>query len=186
MPKNANVLMVRHAEKPASGNGLAVAGQERAQAYAVYFQNYAIGGSAIKLNYLFAAADSDESHRPKLTITPLSEAIGLSIDAKHKDKDYAAVANDILGKSKYDNSNILICWHHGEILALGKLLLGSFVPSSAPPTNWPDGKKPWPENVYGWLLQISFGSDGSITSGQTFCINEQLMYDDYGLSPPNA
>lgn len=186
MPKGTNILMVRHAEKPPAGNGLAVAGQERAQAYVAYFQNYAIGGSTIILNHLFAAADSDESHRPKLTITPLSKALELSINDHHKDKDFAVVANDILNKPKYDNSNILICWHHGEILDLAKMLLGGFVPSGSPPTNWPEGRKPWPEDVYGWLLQICYGGDGSIIPGQTFCINEQLMYDDFGKNPPGG
>jgi hypothetical protein len=63
MPKNTNFLMVRHAEKPDSGNELSVAGQERAHAYAVYFQNYALNGTLIKLNYIFASADSSQSER---------------------------------------------------------------------------------------------------------------------------
>jgi hypothetical protein len=57
-----------------------VAGQERAQAYSIYFQNYPINSSPVKLNYLFAAANSNASHRPVLTITPLSTATGLKIN----------------------------------------------------------------------------------------------------------
>ena len=72
MPKNTNILMIRHGEKPKSGTGLAVAGQERAQAYSIYFQNYLLNSSPVKLNHLFAAANSNASHRPVLTITPLS------------------------------------------------------------------------------------------------------------------
>jgi hypothetical protein len=51
MPKNSNILMVRHAEKPDSGKDLSVTGQERAHAYAVYFQNYVLNGTLLKLNY---------------------------------------------------------------------------------------------------------------------------------------
>lgn len=102
MPKNTNILMIRHAEKPDSGSDLAVAGQERAQAYVVYFQNYSINSSLVKLDYLFAAADSSASHRPRLTIQPLAAAIGLDINDKHKDKDYQKVADDILQNAKYD------------------------------------------------------------------------------------
>ena len=108
MPKNTNILMIRHGEKPKSGTGLAVAGQERAQAYSIYFQNYLLNSSPVKLNYLFAAANSNASHRPVLTITPLSTATGLKINQKHKDKDYQKVATDILTNSKYDGSSILI------------------------------------------------------------------------------
>jgi hypothetical protein len=71
--------MIRHAEKPAAGPDLAVPGQERAQAYAVYFQNYSLNSSLVKLDYLFAAADSSESQRPRLTILPLAARIGLAI-----------------------------------------------------------------------------------------------------------
>lgn len=179
MPKNTNILMIRHAEKPHSGIGLAVAGQERAQAYAIYFQNYSLNSNLVKLDYLFAAADSSESHRPRLTIQPLATAVGLDINDKHKDKDYQKVADDILQNSKYDQSNILICWHHGEILDLAAALGAKDLPSAS---NWPT--PPWPGKVYGWLLQLCYDDNGNILPSQTICINQQLMYDDYGKNPP--
>jgi hypothetical protein len=186
MPKNTNVLLIRHGEKPASGDDLAVAGQERAQAYVIYFQNYAIqsgpsGSGPVKLNYLFATANSGKSDRPDLTITPLSEAIGVSIDAKHKDKDYAKVADDILQNSKYDNSNVLICWHHGEILDLATAL-GVDASKLPKASNWPPS---WPGSEYGWLLQLCYNGDGDLVDTQTLCINEQLMYDDQN-DPPGS
>ena len=76
MPKDTNILMIRHGEKRDSGTGLAVPGQERAQAYVIYFQNYSFDSNLVKLNYLFAAADSSESHRPKLTIESLATPAG--------------------------------------------------------------------------------------------------------------
>jgi hypothetical protein len=171
--------MIRHAEKPDSGTGLAVAGQERAQAYVIYFQNYLLNSNLVKLDYLFAAADSSESHRPLLTIRPLATAIELDINDKHKDKDYQKVADDISQNSKYDQSNILICWHHGEILDLAAALGAKELP---PESNWPP--PPWPSEVFGWLLQLCYDDDGNIISSQTVCINQQLMYDDYGKNPP--
>lgn len=189
MPKNTNVLLIRHGEKPASGDDLAVPGQERAQAYVIYFQNYAIqtapsapGDSGpIKLNYLFATANSGKSDRPDLTITPLSHAINVAIDAKHKDKDYAKVADDILQNSKYDNSNVLVCWHHGEILDLATALGvdGSTLPKAS---NWPST---WPGGEYGWLLQVCYDGNGNLIDTQTLCINEKLMYDDQD-DPPGS
>jgi hypothetical protein len=181
MPKNTNILMIRHAEKPHSGTGLTVAGQERAQAYVIYFQNYLLNSNLVKFDYLFAAADSSESQRPRLTIEPLATAIGLNINDKHKDKDYQKVADDILQNSKYDQANILICWHHGEILDLAAAL---GAPGSPASSSWPT--PPWPKDVYGWVLQLCYDDDGSIIPSQTVCINQQLMYDDYGNNPPAA
>ncbi|HYI96997.1 MAG TPA: hypothetical protein VEX68_25870 [Bryobacteraceae bacterium] len=180
MPKNTNILMVRHAEKPDSGTGLAVAGQERAQAYSIYFQNYSLNSSSLKLNYLFAAADSSNSHRPRLTIEPLAAAIGLAINDKHADKDYQKVADDILQNAKYDQQNILICWHHGEILDLATALGATNLPSSS---NWPPS---WPGHVFGWVLQLCYDDNGAIIPDQTICFNQQLMFDDYAQDPPGG
>jgi hypothetical protein len=183
MPKNTNILMVRHAEKPEDNNdtGLAVPGQARANAYITYFQNFAMGSKAVRLRFLFATAQSSESNRPVLTITPLSKALGLDINSKHADKEYLKVAADILQDPKYDNSDILICWHHGKILQLAEALgvdRGKLPPSST----WP--AVPWLENVFGWLLQLCFDGHGSLIPEQNICINQKLMYDDYGKNPP--
>ena len=178
MPKNTNILMIRHAEKPDSGPNLAVAGQERAQAYTIFFQNYSLNGAMLKFAFLFAAANSSESERPVQTITPFSKAINLPINAKHADKDYQKVADDILGNAKYDKSNILICWHHGEILLLATALGATNLPAAS---NWPTK---WPNEVYGWVLQLCYDSNGKIITAQTLCLNEQLMFDDHGRNPP--
>jgi hypothetical protein len=73
MPANCTIYLIRHAEKPDSGPGLSPAGQERAQAYLVYFQNLLNpAGETIRWNYLFASKDSEASHRPFLTLLPLA------------------------------------------------------------------------------------------------------------------
>ena len=181
MPKNTNILMVRHAEKPDSGKRLSVAGQERAHAYAVYFQNYMLNGTLLKLSYTFATADSSQSQRPRLTMEPLANAMGMEIDARYQENDYQKVADEILQNSKYHQSNILICWHHGEILELAAAL--EVDATKLPPqSHWPS--PPWPGEVFGWLPQVCYDADGNVIPSQTLCINQQLMYDDYGKNPP--
>lgn len=180
MPTSANVLLVRHAEKPESGTGLAPAGQARAQAYVAYFQSYAIGTDTLKLDYLFATADSHDSHRPRLTITPLAQALGLTIDDKHADKDYGKVADDLLTHGKYDGSNVLVCWHHGEILELAAAL-GASASTLPPSSSWPTK---WPDEVFGWVLQLCYDADGRLIPAQTLCLSQRLMYDDCGQQPP--
>jgi hypothetical protein len=48
--------------------------------------------------------------------------------------------------------------------------------------HWPS--PPWLGEVFGWLLQICYDADGNLIPAQTVCINQQLMYDDYGKNPP--
>ncbi|MGC2236277.1 MAG: hypothetical protein WA584_08955 [Pyrinomonadaceae bacterium] len=181
MPKNANILMVRHGEKPAKGDKLSVAGEERAQAYSIYFQNYEINSKVISLDYIIAAKDSNVSHRPRLTIEPLAKALNLTIEMPYKDKEYGKYAPEILSDPNYDNSSILICWHHGEILDFAKAL-GADGTKLPPSSNFPVGK--WNPAVFGWVLQLCYDANGDIIPSQTICINEKLMFDDHGKNPP--
>lgn len=181
MPKNTNILMIRHAEKPASGTQLAVAGQERAQAYSIYFQNYLLNSSPVKFDYLFAAADSSSSQRPRLTMTPLSVVINLPILMPETDKNYKTLANDLMTDAIYDNTNILICWHHGEILKFAKKL-GAEASKLPKSSNFP--APPWNPKVFGWVLQLCYDANGAIIPAQTICLNQKLMFDDHGQNPP--
>jgi hypothetical protein len=180
MLKNSTILMIRHAEKPDEGRKLSVAGQQRAQAYVVYFQSYMLNGRPLNLDYLFATKNSKSSERPVLTITPLSEAIRLPIDSKHDDDDFQKLADDLMGHHKYDDSNILVCWHHGKILDFAATLGASL--STLPPTsNWPSK---WHGDVFGWVLRLVFDNDGKIVQSQTVCESQMMMFDDNGQPPP--
>ena len=184
MPKNTTIVLVRHGEKPkkTTDPGLAVPGLERAQAYSIYFQNYPNSKAPLKFNYLFASTDSSKSDRPLLTLTPFSQAVNLPINANFSNAEYQNLADSILTPltpGQYDNCNILICWHHGEIL---KLAASLGVDASQAGT-WPTK---WPGDVFGWLLQINFDGNANINYKQTFCINEKLMHDDHGKNPPTA
>jgi hypothetical protein len=159
--------------------GLSPAGEARAKAYVAYFQNYKLRpletGAPLKLDYLFAAADSPESDRPSLTVAPLAAALSLPVDAKIEDKNFGKLETHLRSDGKYVNSHILICWHHERILDLAGVLLGVDPDTLPTSSNWP---KHWPGDVYGWLLQIVYDCNGQIVPDQTLCINEALMPDD--------
>ncbi|HEY6347233.1 MAG TPA: histidine phosphatase family protein [Bryobacteraceae bacterium] len=176
MPANATIYLIRHAEKPDTGPGLSPAGQARAQAYVHYLQNQTDPqGKPIQWDYLFASTDSENSDRPLLTITPLATAIKKPIDSNCADKHYLKLEQHIRENAKdYANKNILICWHHGEILDLAGALGAS--PESLPSSsNWPNK---WPGEVFGWLLKVYYEGDGTLENQQSQAINEHLMPDD--------
>lgn len=194
---NCTVLLVRHGEKPDGGtgddaggaSGLSPAGQARAQAYVAYFQNYvalAAEGprvmTPIVLDHLFAAKDSAASQRPRLTLEPLATALGKSIHDEVKDKDWQRLVDELAG---YQDANLLVCWHHGEILDLANALLakgGIGDPKSLPAASaWPPRK--WPGEVFGWVLQIVYDGDGNARPEWVRAINQQLMFDDT-IDPP--
>ena len=174
MPKSATILLIRHAEK--SGDpldaALTPAGEARAQAYVAYFRNLAHGPSAIATpTQLIAAADSVHSARSRLTLEPLAASLGLPLDLTVADHDFQRLAERLLGDPRDDNATILICWHHGQILALAHALGAS--PSTLPAT--------WPDAVFGWLLRLDFDASGQLLKAQAS--NQHLMFDDQGASP---
>jgi hypothetical protein len=78
-PANGVVLLIRHAERPVAGPGLGSAGEQRAVAYVRYFGDFRVDGTPARIRSLVATADSVNSSRPRLTLVPLGQALGLPI-----------------------------------------------------------------------------------------------------------
>src|SRR6478672_12289925 len=79
-PKDAVVLIIRHAEDADSGDGISPLGQERAEAYKNYFLNFTVASKRREPNVIFVATDSKHSHRPSLTVEQFAKAAKLPID----------------------------------------------------------------------------------------------------------
>ena len=174
-PKGSVILIIRHAEKPASGASLSDEGTKRANAYPGFFQNLKLDGEPATPTCLFATRDSENSQRPRLTIQPLSAALHLPLEADVKNKDFEVLVNKLKG-AKYSGQTVLICWHHGQI---PNLLLAF---GANPAQLLPEGK--WPENVFGWLVELRYDQEGRLK--QSAVINENLEPSDAATPPPAA
>ena len=169
MPRSATLLVIRHAEKSGDKQdvGLIPSGQARVQAYVAYFQTLVSGSSRLPTPaFLIAAADSDDSHRSRLTLEPLAAALGLEIDARTADDDYHALAERLREDSHYDGATTLICWTHKTLPRLVKAL-------GAPATLLPDK---WPDEVFGWLVRLDYDAAGTLAGAAV--INQRLMFGD--------
>jgi len=158
--RSATIFIIRHAEKSEVGRELSPEGQERAKAHVGYFRNF-------KLDYIFAAADSKESHRPRLTVEPLGKATGLTIDTQFKNKQFKELA-DALCLTPH-GQRVLICWHQGKIPELIHALQGD------PEKLMPGGK--WPDYVFGWMIQLRYDANGQLLEAKR--IEENLKPDDF-------
>ena len=166
--KDAVILIIRHAEKTASGDELSPDGYKRADAYVNYFKNYQVDGKPLKLDYLYAAADSKNSKRVRLTVEPLSKATGLKLDNRIANKKFQDMVDELHATSH--GHEILICWHHGQIANM-LMALGA-----DPKTLLPKGK--WPDDVFNWVLELHYDGNGRLIPSQTKRINENLMPGD--------
>ena len=162
---NTVILIVSHAEKPDDGPELAPAGVARSHAYVRYFENYTLNGQPLHFDYLYAAKDTAGSERPRLTLEPLSQALNMPLDTDYKDKDPEDLVADL--QSKAAGKNVLICWHHGEIPDLLAAL------GADPDQLIPGGK--WPEDQYGWVIQLCYDKDGHLIPGESRRVVENLV-----------
>jgi hypothetical protein len=167
-PKDAVVLIIRHAEDGGPGRDLAPRGHERAEAYKNYFLSFAVDSKRLEPNVVFAAKDSKKSHRPRLTVEPFAKAAKLKIDTDFGNNQSSELAADL--RAKQQGKVILICWRHPYI----PTLLGAL--GVNPKTFLPNGK--WPGAVYNWIILLSFDQDGRLIPSSSKRINEHLMPGD--------
>jgi len=162
------ILIIRHAEKPEDGDGLTPKGEKRAAAYVGYFKGYRLGNDPLKLTHIFAAKDSDNSKRPRLTIEPLAHALHSTIDLRFTDKKPDAIVSDLITHSY--GKQILISWRHGKIPNLLKAF-------GADPLKFvPEGK--WPEDVFDRVIELHFDTNGIVDPHASRLVFEHLLPDD--------
>jgi hypothetical protein len=167
-PKGAVVLIIRHAEDGGPGHDLAPRGHERAEAYKNYFLNFSVDSKRLEPAVIFAAKDSKQSHRPRLTVEPFAKAAKLKIDARFGNNQSTELAADL--RANHQGKVILISWRHGNIPALLRAL------GAKPEALLPRGK--WPGSVYDWVILLSYDHDGRLITGSSRRINEHLIPGD--------
>ena len=167
-PKNAVVLIIRHAEDADSGHGISPLGQERAEAFKNYFLNFTVDSKPREPAVIFAAKDSKKSHRPRLTMEPFAKAANLKIDTRFGNDQSADLAADL--RANQQGKVILICWRHPYIPAL----LGAL--GAKPKQFLPNGK--WPGAVFDWIIVLSFDQNGHLIPSSSKRTNEHLLPSD--------
>jgi len=167
-PKDAVVLIIRHAEDGGPGRDLAPRGHERAEAYKNYFLNFTVDSKRLEPAVILAAKDSKQSHRPRLTMEPFAKAAKLKIDARFGNNQSTQLAADL--RANHQGKIILISWRHGNIPDLLQAL------GAKPEDILPRGK--WPGSVYDWVILLSYDQEGRLIAGSTKRINERLLPGD--------
>ncbi len=154
------VIIIRHAED-GEGPTISNEGDARAAAWAQYFKAFRFNGQSLQIGYLFAAIDSDNSQRPRLTLEPTAAALGLPIDSDYKTKQVEKLAAAV--RALPAGAVALVAWRHSRIPDL----ISSF--GADPNALLPDGR--WPGKVYDWLIVLQFDPQGHVTASQRLSLN---------------
>lgn len=107
----ATVYLIRHGEKPDSGDSLNAQGEQRAQCLRTVFGT----NSSYDIGHIMAQTpQSDGSRqRPYDTVLPLANDLGLTVDTSCQRDDQDCVAGVVEAYS--GSGNVLICWEHDAL-----------------------------------------------------------------------
>lgn len=150
----SRIILMRHADKTddPENEDLSDAGAARAEHLATY-----IPQSFRKPDYIIATAHSKHSNRPRETVTPLANALGLKVEHDFENDDFEDLVDEVFSNPDYKGKTLVICWHHGKLPAIAALL-------GAPQGSYPD---PWPEDAYNIILDFRYdpnsGSPPTVT-----------------------
>ena len=171
--RNVTVLIVRHAEKPdqddgPNSRGLTPRGEQRAEAYANYFDPLRIDGQTLQPQRLIATSDSKNSERPRLTLTPLAARLQLPLEQPFADKQVDKLVDSL--RRQNQAAVVLIAWHHGE--------LGNLIDAFGGDLKTLVGKDKWPGDVYNWLIVLRFDDRGQLIPSTSHLVQEHLLPGD--------
>jgi hypothetical protein len=179
--------MIRHGEKPPKLNGedqegLSKQGIDRSEALPQVFGP----NSSYNIGYILVEKPKKDSRtRPVLTVTPLSQALGIPLDdsisrddaqgAAQKARDW--ISNVQSNPPSDGRINMLICWEHGQLKdiaeAIGVTGYADTVPQEVQVkgTEKSDGKGGWayPDARFDliWTLDAPYTEINSVTSEKT-------------------
>lgn len=145
----AEIILIRHGEKPATGNDLNERGYQRANALVGFFETDARVtrfGLPVAI-YAMAPKQGGGSLRAIETVAPLAKSLNLSVNDNYTRPEVQAVANEILNNPAFDGRMVLICWEHAEIPPLAQALGATLAPLS------------WKGSVFDRAWVIDFSGD---------------------------
>ncbi len=131
----AQVILIRHGEKPARGSDLSPRGYERARALVGFFKT----APAVTERGLPAAIYAEQPRpdgsqsRPLETVQPLADSLGMTVNTSIRKPDAEGLARAVLSEPSYAGKMVLISWEHHMIPAIARALGADQAPDA-----WPD------------------------------------------------
>lgn len=149
----AQVMIIRHAEKPETGNGLSPIGMIRAKELVSFFTKSPEVLKYGPLAAIYAArpGKEDGSVRSIQTVTPLASALKMPLHSQYTAGHYMQMVEEVMTDSAYRGRSVLICWEHHAIPEIAR----AFGALDAPPK--------WHGHIFDKVWLIGFGQGGVVT-----------------------
>jgi hypothetical protein len=160
MATPAQVILIRHAEKPIiGGETLSLRGRERTWALVPFFY----GNPAVLSYGLPAAIYATKSVSTLLTVKPLAEKLALPVVDKFTSEQVQTLVKDVLNNPDYEGKMVVICWSCEEMPQIASLL-----GVKKPPKRWPD-------KTYDRMWVLSYDDESKVSLKD---LPQKLLYGD--------
>jgi hypothetical protein len=135
VPRPAQIILLRHAEKPAdrSNPHLSPAGVKRAEQLVSFITADPVltrFGLPVAI-FATKTTKDDDGQRTQETVAPLAKGLKLPVLTPYLGKQYARLARLVLADPAYAGKTVLICWNHETIPQLAAAL-----GVTPPPAKW--------------------------------------------------
>jgi hypothetical protein len=147
----AQIILLRHAEKPAEGPFLSELGQRRANLLPLLFKQHPLliaFGSPVAI---FAASPKNigSSIRSIQTMIPLAKDLKITINEDFKKYEITKLIDSILRTPNFHGKTIIICWERSRLPLIAKVLGAKNTPLI------------WSKESYDrcWILKLSDKND---------------------------
>jgi len=154
---NLKVVIIRHGEKPETGDNLSCQGEHRAlQLPTVLYQKFN------KPDYTYiptlGLGKATKHARMFQTVTPFAVQYNLTVDSKFDKDDYSKIAKNVLEKT----GTVLMVWEHKAIQPIAQQL----GVKNAPAWNGDDFDSIWVITYQNGKAALSFDKEGITPSSE--------------------
>lgn len=161
----SQAILLRHGEKPPTGNELSLKGQQRAAALVPFFL-----GNSFVTEYGMPIAifvekplPSGEQTRALMTMKALATAVNITPNISFDKEDIVPIATEILTNPTYSGKMVVVCWEHNAIPPIASALGATNCPTT------------WDKDDYDRLWILTFNQDGTVTFAN---LPQQLLFGD--------
>jgi hypothetical protein len=145
----AQIIFLRHAEKPLLGPELNARGWERAQALVTLFTHdprVREHGPVVAI-FAMRPGKAGGSVRAMQTMEATGRALGVTPDLRFTREEIAPLVRVIRETRAFDGKTVVVCWEH------------KVIPDMLKACGWTSGPRKWNESAYDrlWLLDFENG-----------------------------
>jgi hypothetical protein len=140
----AQIVILRHAEKPESGNHLSPKGYARAQALVGFWRAHPVARAYGDPVAFYASYSPDKSLRSVETLAPSAGFYRAPLFSHHAKDQTEALAHEILNRPEFHGRTVVVAWQHTNIIPM----LRRLGVQNAPPV--------WPDEIFNRIAVVRF------------------------------